>query len=81
MRASAVKAIAIAALPATSKFAALSARVDLPAARRTGTSLALDQSLEWFGTARLRGGVLVSPRAALRHRRSGLWRDQDQRYA
>ncbi|QWG20945.1 porin family protein [Bradyrhizobium sediminis] len=31
----------------------------------TGTSLALDQSLEWFGTARLRGGFLVSPRVLL----------------
>ena len=31
----------------------------------TGTSLALDQSLEWFGTARLRGGVLVTPRVLL----------------
>ncbi|QWG25916.1 porin family protein [Bradyrhizobium sediminis] len=30
-----------------------------------GTSLALDQSLEWFGTARLRGGFLVSPRVLL----------------
>ncbi|MGB8397871.1 outer membrane protein [Bradyrhizobium sp.] len=31
----------------------------------TGTTLALDRSLEWFGTARLRGGVLVSPRVLL----------------
>lgn len=31
----------------------------------TGTNLALDQSLEWFGTARLRGGLLVSPRVLL----------------
>jgi len=30
-----------------------------------GTGLALDRSLEWFGTARLRGGVLVSPRVLL----------------
>jgi outer membrane immunogenic protein len=30
-----------------------------------GTNLALDRSLEWFGTARLRGGVLVSPRVLL----------------
>jgi len=31
----------------------------------TGTSLTLDQKLEWFGTARLRGGILVSPRVLL----------------
>ena len=31
----------------------------------TGTALALGQSLEWFGTARLRGGFLVSPRVML----------------
>ena len=31
----------------------------------TGTSLIVDQSLEWFGTARLRGGLLVSPRVLL----------------
>lgn len=31
----------------------------------TGTSLAVDQSLEWFGTARLRGGFLASPRVLL----------------
>ena len=31
----------------------------------TGTSLAFDQSLEWFGTARLRGGWLASPRTLL----------------
>jgi outer membrane immunogenic protein len=30
-----------------------------------GTSLALDQSLEWFGTARLRGGFLAAPRVLL----------------
>jgi outer membrane immunogenic protein len=30
-----------------------------------GTSLAFDQSLEWFGTARLRGGWLASPRTLL----------------
>jgi outer membrane immunogenic protein len=31
----------------------------------TGTSLTLDQKLEWFGTARLRGGILASPRVLL----------------
>ena len=31
----------------------------------TGTNVALDQSLEWFGTARLRGGWLASPRVLL----------------
>jgi outer membrane immunogenic protein len=31
----------------------------------TGTNLTVDQSLEWFGTARLRGGFLVSPRVLL----------------
>ena len=31
----------------------------------TGTTLALDQKLEWFGTARLRGGWLASPRVLL----------------
>ena len=31
----------------------------------TGTTLALDQSLEWFGTARLRAGWLASPRVLL----------------
>jgi outer membrane immunogenic protein len=31
----------------------------------TGTNLALDQSLEWFGTARLRGGILASPQLLL----------------
>lgn len=31
----------------------------------TGTTLALDQSLEWFGTARLRGGILATPRVLL----------------
>jgi outer membrane immunogenic protein len=31
----------------------------------TGTSLTLDQHLEWFGTARLRGGWLASPRVLL----------------
>jgi outer membrane immunogenic protein len=31
----------------------------------TGTSVTLDQSLEWFGTARLRGGWLATPRTLL----------------
>lgn len=31
----------------------------------TGTNLALDQKLEWFGTARLRGGILATPRTLL----------------
>ena len=31
----------------------------------TGTSIAFDQSLEWFGTARLRGGWLASSRTLL----------------
>jgi outer membrane immunogenic protein len=31
----------------------------------TGTALAFDQRLEWFGTARLRGGWLASPRTLL----------------
>jgi outer membrane immunogenic protein len=31
----------------------------------TGTNVALDQSLEWFGTARLRGGWLATPRTLL----------------
>lgn len=31
----------------------------------TGTGLAFDQKLEWFGTARLRGGWLASPRTLL----------------
>jgi outer membrane immunogenic protein len=31
----------------------------------TGSSLAFDQSLEWFGTARLRGGWLATPRTLL----------------
>jgi outer membrane immunogenic protein len=31
----------------------------------TGTNIAIGQSLEWFGTARLRGGFLVSPRVLL----------------
>jgi outer membrane immunogenic protein len=30
-----------------------------------GTALTLDQHLEWFGTARLRGGVLVNPKTLL----------------
>jgi outer membrane immunogenic protein len=31
----------------------------------TGTSLLLDQHLEWFGTLRLRGGILVNPKTLL----------------
>lgn len=31
----------------------------------TGTTVALDQHLEWFGTARLRGGWLATPRTLL----------------
>jgi len=30
-----------------------------------GTTLGLDQHLEWFGTARLRGGILATPKALL----------------
>jgi outer membrane immunogenic protein len=30
-----------------------------------GTNLALDQSLEWFGTVRGRAGVLVTPQVLL----------------
>lgn len=44
--------------------ACLPALTFLPAGA-TGSNLAYDQSLEWFGTARLRGGWLVSPRVLL----------------
>jgi outer membrane immunogenic protein len=43
----------------------LYARPDVHPPGVAGTSLAFDQSLEWFGTARLRGGWLASPRTLL----------------